>query len=181
MKKTLLALAAFAALSTSSMAFSQEQFSLEFSGQVTAGACNVSTDELTEIALGTASVKNFETVGATTGWGAEKSIKLDDCSTTVDGKNYNKAKLTFSGTASTAPGYTYLWAPSTGANAATGVGVEVQVNKSRLSANNATYEENFTEGESKKFGIRGRLVSTSNAVTTGNVNLALVAELTYLE
>lgn len=175
MKKTLLALAAFAALSTSSMAFSQEKIDLKFSGAVTTGACNVTADA-TSIGLGRIT-EHFLTSNGTPAFNLEEagSITLSDCSTTVDGNDYVGASLAITGGESASTAQSNIWGHVGNAE---GVGVEIQIAGQTVAANNALAVK--LPLKNGPIVVAGRIVRLTGAtVKAGDVMLALQATLTY--
>ena len=188
MKKTLLALAAFAALSTSSMAFGADKpnsIPVRFIGHVMAAPCNLTFGgDLSSINVGTASTAYFDKAGQTLPMQGNATIVLSGCVNDVDGDRYDQAHLKLiGGEALDHATLKDLWAPTSGT--AENVGLRVQVSTpqgTKMITPNDDASRTLTtsiEGQTNVvYTFQGQLVSTGVA-TPGNVALALQAEVTY--
>ena len=145
---------------------------MNITGTVTAEGCNVDVDSATQnIKIGDFSAAAFPTVG-TTSASVQLPIKLTNCSSGITG-----AKVTFSGNADSTNNQ--LLALNSGADMATGVGVEILDSAgAAIPVNGTSTTQTLSAGDNTmNFALRYK--STQSPVLPGDASAILYFDIGY--
>lgn len=176
MKKLSLALISVLTISTATFAQTSGSSSgnIVFEGTVTDAACSILP--ITPVDLGSLSTKTLK--GGNTAWGVSE-IKFVDCNLDVKEAETKITKIELTTVAGAAdPTKDALWANN---GSADNVAVQVRISGKEITPAGVTQPilTNVQSNGTASFGVSGRMVKTSDAVTPGTVSTSVRFVATY--